>query len=257
MAIAPERDGTALRLETQAIRELRKALIGRRRPVEAEHARVVRRRTAAPAGSRKEDTVAVLLGSKAHTFDAILSSPLIVAFVEQFDALVLGGQAPAATPIGAGGIAPRIATDVNHIAPVCLAVALGVVTLGTGLAPGVVIAEIRRAGGADIASRPLDAQSEVYPLMAGMHPGAARSWPGMYALAGTSAIPGATHFSTSPALRVLAFVRTARHFLSTTGAWRSQRNRLRHHYLGEQQQDTDTTQRKKVLRFHSIGILGE
>lgn len=209
------------------------------------------------AGSGDEYAAAVFGGGETSAGHAVLRGPFAVAIAEQFLAFGIGRQTPAATPIGAGGIAPRIATDVNHIAPVCLAVALGVVTLGTGLAPGVVIAEIRRAGGADIASRPLDAQSEVYPLMAGMHPGAARSWPGMYALAGTSAIPGATHFSASPAPRVLAFVRTARHLLSTTGAWRSQRNRLRHYYLGEQQQDTDTTQRKKVLRFHGIGILGE
>ena len=63
-------------MEIQVVRELRIALIGRRRPVVAELARAVRGRTDAPAGSRKENTVTVPLGSESHTGYAIPSGPL-------------------------------------------------------------------------------------------------------------------------------------------------------------------------------------
>ena len=81
-AVVPVRAGTASRIEIQDVRVLRTAPIGRRRPVVAVLARVGRGSTVAPAGSGKENTVAVPLGSKEHTLDAILSGPLAGAVVE-------------------------------------------------------------------------------------------------------------------------------------------------------------------------------
>ena len=51
------------------------------RPVVAALARAVRGSTVAPAGSGKEDTVTVPLGSEAHTFDTIQDDPFLVAVV--------------------------------------------------------------------------------------------------------------------------------------------------------------------------------
>ena len=112
----PARAGTASRTEIQAVRALRIALTGRRGPIVAVLARAVRGSTVAPTSSGKEDTIAVLLGSKAHTGYAVLSGPLAGAIADQFVALGLSRQAPAAAPIGTGGIVGRVAADVAHAA---------------------------------------------------------------------------------------------------------------------------------------------
>ena len=116
VAVAPVRAGTASRIEIQAVRALRTAPIGRRRPVVAALARAVRGSTVAPAGSGKEYAVAVLLGSKAHTLDAVLGGPLAGAVVDQFVVFGLGGEAPTTAPIGAGSVIGRVAADVAHAA---------------------------------------------------------------------------------------------------------------------------------------------
>ena len=160
--------GTAPRIETQAVRALRTALIGRRRPEVAVLARAVRGSTVAPAGSGKENTVAVPLGSKEHTLDAILSGPLAGAVVDQFVVFGLGGEAPAAAPIGAGGIIGRVAADVAHAAFPRLAIVLVIAALGACLAPCIIIAVARGTGCAHIAGRPLDTQTQIHPLVAGV-----------------------------------------------------------------------------------------
>ena len=208
VAADPARVGTVSRTEIQAERALRIALIGRRRPVVAALARAVRGSNVVPAGSGKEDTVAVPLGGKEHTSYTILSGPLIFAVADQLVALGLGGQAPAAATIGAGGVIGRVSANVAHAAFPHLAIELVILALGTCLAPSVVIAVTRGTGCAHIAGRPLDTQTHIDIFVPGVRTGGRKCGFWMPAIIGTGIVLSATDLTTGAASGMMTAVRT-------------------------------------------------
>ena len=140
------------------------ALVGRRAPIVAALSNVVRRRTVTPTGSGKEDRFAVLAGY----FVAVVTTlcrPCPCAFVYEFLHLRFARQAPTATPLVAGYIVGGVTSDVTHALAVGLAIVFVVARLGGCFTPGVVIAIVGGGGGADIACRPLHAQTEIYVIV--------------------------------------------------------------------------------------------
>ena len=97
-----------VRIEAEAPRIGRVVGAERPRPVEAAGAGVVELRVPTDAGSGQEERLSVLLRGELAAFHAVLRHPLVCRVRQQLVPLRLGGRAPAAAPVGGGGVVARL-----------------------------------------------------------------------------------------------------------------------------------------------------
>ena len=151
-------------IEVEVIGEVGIALVGRRAPIVAVLSNEVGRRPVTPTGGGKEDGFAVLAGD----FIAIMATlccPCPGTLVHKFLALCLGRQSPRTAPPIARYIVRGVTADVTHTLVECLAIVFVVTRLSRSFAPGVKIAVVGGRTGANVACRPLDAETQVYISM--------------------------------------------------------------------------------------------
>ena len=153
-------------IEVEAIGAAGIALVGRRAPIVAALSNVDRRRPVTPTGGGKEDGFAVSLTRYFIAVMATLCRPCPGTLGFQLFKFRFCGHSPRAAPSIAGYIVGGVTADVTHTLAVCLAIICVVTRLGGSFAPGVIIAVIGGGISADIAGRPLYAETQVYPLVA-------------------------------------------------------------------------------------------
>ena len=152
-------------IEAEVIGAVGTALAGRRAPIVAVLSNVATRRPVTPTGSGKEDGLAIFAGNLVAVV-AALCRPGPSALGFQLFEFCFCRQSPRAAPLGTRYIVRGIAADVTHTLAVGLAIVCVVARLGRSFAPGVIIAVIGGRVSADIAGRPLYAETQVYPLVA-------------------------------------------------------------------------------------------
>ena len=162
--VAPVHD-VAGGIEVEVIGEVGIALVGRRAPIVAVLSNEVGRRPVTPTGGGKEDGFAVLAGYFIAVM-ATLCRPCPSTLGFQLFEFCLGRQSPRTAPPIARYIVRGVTADVTHTLVECLAIVFVVTRLSRSFAPGVIIAVVGGRAGADIAGRPLHAETQVYPLVA-------------------------------------------------------------------------------------------
>ena len=176
--------GLAVRTDVEFARVVRVAIpFERRGPVAADAACVVDVQVRAEAGGGQKEGVAVRAGELASVVDAVYGGPLHSGVIDEFLPLLYGGGAGSAAESRRGGIihslqggqvvGEAIEAKLGIIAILgqcigCIAVCIGapvVDLLRLRLAPGVVVAILLGACGAEVALGPQEArgQPKVYP----------------------------------------------------------------------------------------------
>ena len=150
--------------EEEVIGAVGTALVGRRAPIVAVLSNAVRRRPVTPTGGGKEDGFAVLAGDFVAVM-ATLCRPCPGTLGLQLFEFRFCGHSPRAAPSIAGYIVRGVTADVTHTLVECLAIVFVVTRLSRSFAPGVIIAVVGGRTGANVACRPLDAETQVYISM--------------------------------------------------------------------------------------------
>ena len=155
----------AIRIEVEVIGADGIALVGRRAPTAADLSNGFKRRIVTIARGGKEDGLAVLTGDFVAVM-ATLCRPCPGTLGFQLFEFCLCRQSPRAAPPVAGYIVGGVTADITHTLAVCIAIVCVVTRRGGSFSPSVVVAVIGGRRGADIAGRPLHAETQVYPLVA-------------------------------------------------------------------------------------------
>ena len=113
-AIAPVHAVMAA-IEVEVVRILGIALVGRRTPIVTESSLAVGRRPVSKAGGWEKDAVAILLTYHSISVVSPLCCPCPCTIINKFLVFGFGGLSPTAAPVPAGGVVPRIPTDIAEI----------------------------------------------------------------------------------------------------------------------------------------------